>query len=294
LKLEALLAAYGKTDPSAAWYVKAVPLAKPELVAEIKRRCLRSVSAVLHELGNGSDNPLSKPGLASLLRTTWGAQYDDERDARFVNDRVHANIQNDGTFSVVPRIPGGVTSPAQLRRLAEVAEKYHVGMVKITGGQRIDLLGIKKDDLPGVWRDLGMPSGHAYTKAFRTCKTCIGTDFCRYGVGDSTSLGVAIETRYQGVEAPHKMKLAVSGCARNCAEATVKDIGAVAISRRLASLRRWRGRSACPRRRSARERRHPRGSPASDRPFHSVLPRERALCGAQPGVCRARRNRAAA
>ena len=142
---------------------------------------------------------------------------------------MHANIQNDGTFSVVPRIPGGVTSPAQLRRLADVAEKYNVGMVKITGGQRIDLLGIKKEDLPGVWRDLGMPSGHAYTKAFRTCKTCVGTEFCRYGVGDSTSLGIAIETRFQGIESPHKMKLAVSGCTRNCAEATVKDLGAIAI-----------------------------------------------------------------
>jgi len=228
-QLEALVAAYGKTDPAAAWYVKAIPLPKPDLVAEIKRRGLHNVSAVLCELGNGSDDPVSKPGLASLLRTVWGAQYDDERDARFINDRVHANIQNDGTFSVVPRIPGGVTSPAQLRRLADVAEKYNVGMVKITGGQRIDLLGIKKDDLPGVWHDLGMPSGHAYTKAFRTCKTCVGTDFCRYGVGDSTSLGIAIETRFQGIEAPHKMKLAVSGCARNCAEATVKDIGAVAI-----------------------------------------------------------------
>jgi nitrite reductase [NAD(P)H] large subunit len=228
-QLEALIEAYGKPDPSASWYVKAVPLAKPDLVAEIKRRQLRSVSAVLRELGNGADDPMSKPGLASLLRTMWGSQYEDERDARFINDRVHANIQNDGTFSVVPRIPGGVTSPDQLRRLADVAEKYSVRMVKITGGQRIDLLGIRKEDLPDVWRDLGMPSGHAYTKAFRTCKTCVGTDFCRYGVGDSTSLGVAIETRFQGIEAPHKMKLAVSGCARNCAEATVKDLGAVAV-----------------------------------------------------------------
>jgi len=228
-RLEALVAAYGKADPSAAWYVKAIPLTKPELVSEIKRRGLRSVSVVLQELGDGSDDPLSKPGLASLLRTIWRDQYEDERDARFINDRVHANIQNDGTFSVVPRIPGGVTSPEQLRRLADVAEKYNVRMVKITGGQRIDLLGIKKEDLPGVWHDLGMPSGHAYTKAFRTCKTCVGTDFCRYGVGDSTSLGVAIETRFQGIESPHKMKLAVSGCARNCAEATVKDIGAVAV-----------------------------------------------------------------
>ena len=110
-----------------------------------------------------------------------------------------------------------------------MADKYAVPMVKITGGQRIDLLGIRKEDLPGVWRDLGMPSGHAYTKSFRTCKTCVGTDFCRYGVGDSTTLGIAIEKRFQGVESPHKMKLAVNGCPRNCAEATTKDLGAVAI-----------------------------------------------------------------
>ena len=228
-QLEALVGEYGNRDPGSSWYVKGVPFSKPELIVEIKRRGLRSVSAVMRELGNGADDPLSKPGLASLLRTVWGSDYEDERDARFVNDRVHANIQNDGTFSVVPRIPGGVTSPAQLRRLADVAEKYGARMVKITGGQRIDLLGIRKEDLPDVWRELGMPSGHAYTKAFRTCKTCVGTDFCRYGVGDSTSLGIAIENRFQGIEAPHKMKLAVSGCARNCAEATVKDLGAVAI-----------------------------------------------------------------
>ena len=153
----------------------------------------------------------------------------DERDARFINDRVHANIQRNGTFSVVPRIYGGVTTAAQLRRIADVADKYQVPMVKITGGQRIDLLGIAKEQLPNVWRDLGMPSGHAYTKAFRTCKTCVGTDFCRYGVGDSTALGIAIEKRFQGIESPHKMKLAANGCPRNCAEATTKDLGAVAI-----------------------------------------------------------------
>jgi NAD(P)H-nitrite reductase large subunit len=129
----------------------------------------------------------------------------------------------------VPRIYGGVTSAAQLRRIADVADKYQVPMVKITGGQRIDLLGIPKDKLPGVWRDLGMPSGHAYAKAFRTCKTCVGTEFCRYGVGDSTALGIAIEKRFQGLESPHKMKLATAGCPRNCSEATTKDVGAVAI-----------------------------------------------------------------
>ncbi len=114
-------------------------------------------------------------------------------------------------------------------RIAQVAVKYQVPMVKLTGGQRIDLLGIKKADLPGVWKDLGMPSGHAYTKAMRTCKSCVGTDFCRYGVGDSIGLAQKIERRFQGVESPHKMKLATAGCPRNCSEAYVKDLGAVAI-----------------------------------------------------------------
>jgi nitrite reductase (NADH) large subunit len=216
-------------DPAAHYYVPAIPLRKPELVAEVRRRNLRSVSAVFAAFADGADDPKSKAGLASLLKTIWAGQYEDERDARFINDRVHANIQRDGTFSVVPRIYGGVTSAEQLRRIADVADKYQVPMVKITGGQRIDLLGIPKDKLPDVWRDLDMPSGHAYAKAFRTCKTCVGTEFCRYGVGDSTGLGIAIEKRFQGLESPHKMKLATAGCPRNCSEATTKDVGAVAI-----------------------------------------------------------------
>jgi nitrite reductase (NADH) large subunit len=224
-------AADGKVqdDPAAHYYVPGVPMTKPELVAAVRERGLKSVSSVFNALADGRDDPASKPGLASLLRTIWRDEYDDERDARFINDRVHANIQNDGTFSVIPRIYGGVTTPDELRRIADVAEKYNARMVKITGGQRIDLLGIRKQDLPDAWRDLGMPSGHAYTKAFRTCKTCVGTEFCRYGVGDSTRLGIDIEKKFQGIESPHKMKLAVSGCPRNCAEATVKDIGAVAV-----------------------------------------------------------------
>jgi nitrite reductase (NADH) large subunit len=168
-------------------------------------------------------------GLASLLKMMLGDRYIDERDARFINDRVHANIQKDGTFSVVPRIYGGVTTPDELMRIAQVAVKYQVPMVKITGGQRIDLLGVKKEDLPNVWTDLGMPSGHAYTKSFRTCKSCVGTDFCRYGLGDSIALAQEIEHRFQGLESPHKMKLATAGCPRNCSEAYVKDLGAVAI-----------------------------------------------------------------
>ena len=216
-----------KADPSESWYVAAVPLDKPTLVTAVKRRGLKSVSAVLRELGTGDDEK-SRNGLASMLKGLWGTEYIDERDSRFVNDRVHANIQKDGTFSVVPRIYGGVTSADELIKIGEVAKKHNVPMVKITGGQRIDLLGIKKDDLPAVWADLGMPSGHAYTKALRTVKTCVGSEFCRYGTNDSTGLGIDLERRFQGFEFPAKVKLAVSGCPRNCAESTVKDVGVIA------------------------------------------------------------------
>ncbi|MEK7833030.1 MAG: (2Fe-2S)-binding protein [Acidobacteriota bacterium] len=216
-------------DPTAHFYVPGVPMNKLELTKAITEQKLRSVSSVFAALAGGKEDVGSKPGLASLLKTIWHDQYEDERDARFINDRVHANIQKDRTFSVVPRIYGGVTSSSELRRIADVADKYNVPMVKITGGQRIDLLGIKKEDLPGVWKDLGMPSGHAYSKAFRTCKTCVGTEFCRFGVGDSTGLGIQIEKKFQGIEFPHKLKMATTGCPRNCSEATTKDIGAVAI-----------------------------------------------------------------
>jgi nitrite reductase (NADH) large subunit len=217
-------------DASANWYVPGVPMEKAELVAAIREQELKSVSAVFAALApEGKEDALSKMPLASLLKVIWNAEYVDEKDARFINDRVHANIQRDGTFSVVPQMKGGVTSPAQLKKIAEVAEKYEVPMVKLTGGQRIDLLGVRKEDLPAVWDDLGMPSGYAYGKSFRTVKTCVGTDFCRFGLGDSTALGIALEERYKGLESPAKMKLAVAGCPRNCSEALVKDVGVVAV-----------------------------------------------------------------
>jgi nitrite reductase (NADH) large subunit len=216
-------------DPSADYYVPGVPLSKPELVAKIRELGLRSVSAVFAALAGGQEDPGSKPGLASLLNTLWAGDYIDERDARFINDRVHANIQNDGTFSVIPQMPGGITSVAQLRRIADVAEKYQVPLVKLTGGQRIDLVGIPRERLPEVWRDLDMPSGFAYAKRYRTCKSCIGTDYCRYGLGDSMGLAQQIEGRFQGLDTPGKLKLATAGCPRNCSEAMVKDVGAVAV-----------------------------------------------------------------
>lgn len=216
-------------DPSVHYYVPGVPMTKPELIHAVKEKGLKSVSAVFAVLANGKEDPASKPGLASLLNTIWAHEYQHEPDARFINERVHANIQKDGTFSVVPMMAGGVTNAAELRRIADVADKYDVPLVKLTGGQRIDLLGIKKDDLPNVWRDLGIPSGHAYGKSYRTCKSCVGTEFCRFGVGDSTSLAIKIENHFKGLDTPHKLKLATAGCPRNCSEAMVKDVGAVAV-----------------------------------------------------------------
>ena len=160
----------------------------------------------------------------------WPLEYLDDPQSRFINERKHANIQKDGTFSVVPRMWGGITAPAELRAIADAADKYDVPTVKVTGGQRIDLLGVRGEDLPAIWSDLndaGMVSGHAYSKGLRTVKTCVGTDHCRFGTQDSTGLGIKLEKALWGSWTPHKLKLGVSGCPRNCAEATCKDIGVV-------------------------------------------------------------------
>jgi nitrite reductase (NADH) large subunit len=206
-----------------------VPFAEDRLRDILQSQKLRSVQEVLEIYGNGVGCEVCKPALSYMLDMLWCGDHDEDRSARFINDRVHANIQKDGTFSVVPRIRGGVTTPDELRRIADVADKYRVPMVKITGSQRIDLLGIKKADLPKVWADLGMPSGQAYTKGVRMVKTCVGTDFCRFGTQDSTSAGIEMERRFEQLYTPHKVKMAAVGCPRNCAEATVKDIGLVGV-----------------------------------------------------------------
>jgi nitrite reductase (NADH) large subunit len=216
-------------DPAAHYYVPAIPLNRAELTKAICELGLKSVSAVFRTLADGKEDAGSKPALASLLAIVWKGEYHDERDARFINDRVHGNIQKDGTFSVVPEIPGGVCSPDDLRRIANVAEKYRVPLLKLTGGQRIDLVGVAKEDLPDVWRELGMPAGYAWAKSYRTCKSCIGVDYCRFGLGDSMALAKEIEGRFRGLESPGKLKLATAGCPRNCSEALVKDVGAVAV-----------------------------------------------------------------
>ena len=202
---------------------------REELGALVRERDITSVSELSAACGAGRDCGACKPGLSYLVEERQAGRFRQERHAKFINDRVHANIQNDGTFSVVPRIRGGVVTPDELRRIADVADKYAVPMVKITGGQRIDLLGVRKEQLPAVWEDLGMPSGYAYAKAVRTVKTCVGTDFCRFGLGDAIGVGIALERAMEGLHTPHKVKSAVAGCPRNCSEAYVKDIGLVAV-----------------------------------------------------------------
>ncbi|SER47821.1 nitrite reductase (NADH) large subunit [Azotobacter beijerinckii] len=170
-----------------------------------------------------------RPALNYYLISTWPGEAKDDPQSRLINERAHANIQKDGTYSVVPRMWGGVTNPSELRRIADVADKYQIPMVKVTGGQRIDLLGVKKEDLPGVWKDLDMPSGHAYGKSIRTVKTCVGSEFCRFGTQNSTQMGIDLEHALFGMWSPHKVKLAVSGCPRNCAESGIKDVGIIGV-----------------------------------------------------------------
>ncbi|MGE8359294.1 nitrite reductase large subunit NirB [Pseudomonas sp.] len=170
-----------------------------------------------------------RPALNYYLISTWPGEAKDDPQSRLINERAHANIQKDGTYSVVPRMWGGVTNPSELRRIADVADKYNVPMVKVTGGQRIDLLGIRKEDLPAVWKELDMPSGHAYGKSIRTVKTCVGSEFCRFGTQNSTQLGIDLEHDLFNMWSPHKVKLAVSGCPRNCSEAGIKDVGIIGV-----------------------------------------------------------------
>jgi nitrite reductase (NADH) large subunit len=204
-----------------------VPFSQEQLRDIIKGQKLKSVQEVLEIYGNGVGCHICKPALSYLVDVVSCGEHQEDRSARFINDRVHANIQNDGTFSVVPRIRGGVTSPQELRKIADVAEKYNVRMVKITGSQRIDLLGVAKQDLPKIWADLGMPSGQAYTKGVRMVKTCVGSEFCRFGTQNAIATGIELERRLENLYTPHKVKMGVVGCPRNCAEATVKDIGLV-------------------------------------------------------------------
>jgi len=205
-----------------------------EVRAAIREHHLLTIPDVMRAMDWSTPNGCAscRPALNYYLISTWPHEAQDDLQSRFINERAHANIQKDGTFSVVPRMWGGLTTPKELRAIADVAEKYDVPTVKMTGGARIDLLGIKKTDLPKVWADLGqagMVSGHAYGKSIRTVKSCVGSEHCRFGTQLAMSMGVKLEKMLFGMWSPHKVKLAVSGCPRNCAEAGIKDVGVIGI-----------------------------------------------------------------
>ena len=202
-----------------------------EARAAIRQNKLLSIPQVMAFMEWRTPNGCAscRPALNYYLISTWPGEAEDDPQSRFINERAHANIQKDGTYSVIPRMWGGNTTPSELRRIATVAEKYNIPTVHVTGGQRIDLLGVKKEDLPMVWADLDMPSGHAYGKALRTVKTCVGSEWCRFGTQNSTQMGIDLEKAFFKMWAPHKVKLAVSGCPRNCAEATCKDVGIICV-----------------------------------------------------------------
>ncbi|WP_374364805.1 nitrite reductase large subunit NirB [Piscinibacter sp.] len=197
----------------------------------IRAEKLLSVDSVYQLLGWRTRNGCAscRPAINYYLISTWPKEAQDDPQSRFINERSHANIQKDGTYSVIPRMWGGETTADELRRIADAVDKYKIPTVKVTGGQRIDLLGVKKEDLVNVWKDIGMPSGHAYAKALRTVKTCVGSEWCRFGTQDSTQMGKDLERALWRMYAPHKVKIAVSGCPRNCAEAGIKDVGVIGV-----------------------------------------------------------------
>jgi nitrite reductase (NADH) large subunit len=205
-----------------------------EVMRAIRKGELKTMQAVRDTLDwrNPDGCASCRPALNYYLLATWPGEYRDDAQSRFINERAHGNIQKDGTYSVVPRMFGGLCTADELRAIADVADKYRVPEMKVTGGQRIDLFGVKKEDLPAMWSDLsaaGFVSGHAYGKALRTVKTCAGKTWCRFGTQNSTGLGVKLERMTWGSWMPHKFKMAVSGCPRNCAEATIKDFGVVCV-----------------------------------------------------------------
>ncbi len=204
---------------------------RSDIIKNIREKALKSVGDVMETLGwesVGCDE--CRPAINYYVSVIWSKDYKNDPTSRLVNERMHANIQKDETFSVVPRLYGGVATAAELKRIAEVAERFDVPLIKLTGGQRIDLVGIERDDLVSVWEALDMPCGYAYGKALRTVKTCVGSLHCRYGTQDSLSLGRSLEKKLDGLWMPAKVKLGVTGCPRNCAESAIKDLGIVGVS----------------------------------------------------------------
>lgn len=206
---------------------------RQELLDLVKVNGIKTYEALLDKYGSGDGCEICKPAVASILASTWNELIIKQATIQDTNDRYLANIQKGGTYSVVPRIPGGEITPDKLIVIGEVAKKYGL-YTKITGGQRIDLFGARVDQLPDIWETLieaGFESGHAYGKSLRTVKSCVGSTWCRYGVQDSVSYAIRIEERYKGLRSPHKLKGAVSGCIRECAEAQSKDFGIIATEK---------------------------------------------------------------
>ena len=205
---------------------------RAELFEIVSATSIRTFSALIERFGSGKGCDICKPAVASILASTSSGHILDGEQASLQdsNDHFLANIQRNGSYSVVPRVPGGDITPEHLILIGEIARDFNL-YTKITGGQRIDMFGARVDQLPEIWRRLvdgGFESGHAYGKALRTVKSCVGSDWCRYGQQDSVQMAINLELRYRGLRAPHKIKMGVSGCARECAEARSKDVGVIA------------------------------------------------------------------
>ncbi|HCT8686591.1 TPA: NAD(P)/FAD-dependent oxidoreductase [Staphylococcus aureus] len=206
-------------------------LTRDQIVTQIRAKGLKTSKEVRHVLNfkNKGGCPKCRPAINYYLNMVYPHDHEDERESRFANERYHANIQNDGTFSVIPQMRGGVTDADQLIRLGEVAKKYHVPLVKVTGSQRVGLYGVKKEELPNIWQDLGMRSASAYGKKTRSVKSCVGKEFCRFGTQYTTRLGIRLEKTFEYIDTPHKFKMGVSGCPRSCVESGVKDFGVISV-----------------------------------------------------------------
>lgn len=206
-------------------------LSRDQIVTQIRAKGLKTSKEVRHVLNFKDKNgcPKCRPAINYYLNMIYPNEHKDEKESRFANERYHANIQNDGTFSVIPQMRGGVTDADQLIRLGEVAKKYNVPLVKVTGSQRVGLYGLKKEELPSVWEDLGMRSASAYGKKTRSVKSCVGKEFCRFGTQYTTQLGIRLEKTFEYIDTPHKFKMGVSGCPRSCVESGVKDFGVISV-----------------------------------------------------------------
>lgn len=206
-------------------------LTRDQIVTQIRAKGFKTSKEVRHVLDFKDKNgcPKCRPAINYYLNMVYPFEHHDEKDSRFANERYLANIQNDGTFSVIPQMRGGVTDADQLIRLGEVAKKYNVPLVKVTGSQRVGLYGLKKEELPKVWEDLGMRSASAYGKKTRSVKSCVGKEFCRFGTQYTIRLGIRLEKTFEYIDTPHKFKMGVSGCPRSCVESGVKDFGVISV-----------------------------------------------------------------